>query len=321
MTTTLIGSKLRKIAEGMTPKITALRGPRLENTPKRQCQGQAARCEAGNLERVQRAMLKLANAWDEPTSPVPLAFHSLRTKAQIEPLVTKVIDHPSYYVVCETNKWRDNSPLAVEFRAWLDTQQSESDRIADDLRKTQDAVLAREAELKFANIPGFFPTPKAVIDLMLEHAQIEEHMLCLEPSAGKGDILERLTEIGYLAQGFEINQQLFEVCKLKRLDAMCVDFMAVKPGQLYDRVVMNPPFERGQDREHIRRAYQWLKPGGRLVAVASGATASTMAKTVEFIDWVQSLNGDVIKLPDGSFNGAFVSTGVSTCLIVLDKPA
>ena len=37
----------------------------------------------------------------------------------------------------------------------------------------------------------------------------------------------------------------------------------------YDRIVMNPPFEAGQDIDHVRHAFQFLKDGGRLVSIMS----------------------------------------------------
>ena len=35
----------------------------------------------------------------------------------------------------------------------------------------------------------------------------------------------------------------------------------------YDRIIMNPPFSNRQDAEHVRHAYDLLKPNGRIVAI------------------------------------------------------
>ncbi len=35
----------------------------------------------------------------------------------------------------------------------------------------------------------------------------------------------------------------------------------------YDRVLMNPPFEHGQDMDHVRHAYELLASGGRIVSI------------------------------------------------------
>src|SRR3546814_13421981 len=47
------------------------------------------------------------------------------------------------------------------------------------------------------------------------------------------------------------------------------DFLTLPPSPIYDRIVMNPPFDRGRDCDHVRHAFGFLKPGGILVAVMS----------------------------------------------------
>ena len=41
----------------------------------------------------------------------------------------------------------------------------------------------------------------------------------------------------------------------------------------FDRVVMNPPFCRGRDLDHVRHALRFVAPGGRLVAIMSAGVA------------------------------------------------
>jgi SAM-dependent methyltransferase len=61
----------------------------------------------------------------------------------------------------------------------------------------------------------------------------------------------------------------------------CLDFLAFRPGYLYDRVLMNPPFH--SEIEHVRHAYSLLKPGGILVSVMSNAIYTRQnRKTEEF---------------------------------------
>jgi 16S rRNA G1207 methylase RsmC len=45
------------------------------------------------------------------------------------------------------------------------------------------------------------------------------------------------------------------------------DFLDVTPRRAYDRVVMNPPFTRGQDLKHVKHALQFLAHGGALFSV------------------------------------------------------
>ncbi len=60
----------------------------------------------------------------------------------------------------------------------------------------------------------------------------------------------------------------------------------------FDRVVMNPPFERQQDIDHVSRAAGMLKPGGRLVSVMSaGVTFRENNKTRWFRDLIETFAG------------------------------
>lgn len=61
---------------------------------------------------------------------------------------------------------------------------------------------------------------------------------------------------------------------------------------------------------------------GECVAVmGSGFTFRDTAKATEFRAWLYKLGATVEGLPDGSFKGAFRSTGVAAHLVVIDKPA
>lgn len=172
-------------------------------------------------------------------------------------------------------------------------------------------------------IPGFFPTPKTVIGKMLDRAKIEPGMSVLEPSAGKGDILDALKSRHPEAQAkaLEISGDLRAVIEGKGHTVAGEDFL--EHGEKYDRVIGNPPFENHQDIDHLRHAYSLLKPGGRVVFVmSSGPFFREQNKDREFREWFDSIGGEVEDLPQGSFAGsdAFRQTGVSTKLVTIDKP-
>lgn len=73
-------------------------------------------------------------------------------------------------------------------------------------------------------------------------------------------------------------------------------------------MVINPPFDRGSDIEHIKHAYRKLKPGGRLVAICANGPRQ------------QEVMGEIcsawIDLPAGSFKEQ--GTSVSTAIVVID---
>lgn len=130
-------------------------------------------------------------------------------------------------------------------------------------------ILIAERELIGKKLPGFFPTPRPVIEQMLELAGIESHHRVLEPSCGKGDILDALKEShqDIMLHAIEWNRTLSDVLSAKGHDVEYGDFL--EHVGVYDRILMNPPFEQGADMAHIQHAYSLLVAGGRLVSVIS----------------------------------------------------
>lgn len=148
----------------------------------------------------------------------------------------------------------------------------------------------------------------------------------LEPSAGTGRIVEAL-----LARGVqhltvvEKDEAVFrEVAALVPVHGNGLfneDFMEWEPvGKLpIDGVVMNPPFSGGQDTDHVRRAFGFLRPGGTLIAImGTHWTFAGDRKACAFRDWLTSLMPSTTHswadLPVGSFteSGTGVATGVLT---------
>lgn len=80
---------------------------------------------------------------------------------------------------------------------------------------------------------------------------------------------------------------------------------------LFDRVIMNPPFENGSDIKHIRHALSFLKPGGRLVAICAAGPRQREAFQSEAEEWID--------LPAGSFKSQ--GTDVNTAVVVFQKPS
>jgi len=96
-------------------------------------------------------------------------------------------------------------------------------------------------------------------------------------------------------------------------------FFDVVPTPIYDKVVMNPPFEKQADIDHVLHAFKFLKPGGRLVSImASSVTFRENKKTLDFKELVD-LHGFI----EHNLAGAFKASGtmVNTVTVVLDKAA
>lgn len=159
--------------------------------------------------------------------------------------------------------------------------------------------------------PGFFPTPRPVVVRMIEAAELAPGMLCLEPSAGTGNIARAILAAGVAVADLdcvEFVQAMATKLFLEGFSTRPGDFLALEPWRLFDRVLMNPPFEKRQDEAHIRHACTFLKPGGRLVAVCASPTGDRLASIA-----------DVQPLPDDAFRQSERPTGVRTSLVVIDN--
>jgi 16S rRNA G1207 methylase RsmC len=87
------------------------------------------------------------------------------------------------------------------------------------------------------------------------------------------------------------------------------DFLEKIPGlelEMFDRILMNPPFDHGSDIVHIQHARKFLKPGGRLVAICAGGP-----KQAEIL---KPLSNFWEELPAGTFEG----TQVRSVLLVIE---
>lgn len=184
-----------------------------------------------------------------------------------------------------------------------------------------DPIKTAERELKRKKIAGFFPTPRTLVERMLDHADIEDGHEVLEPSAGIGSIMDAIKERhpGANQHGIEQDYEIAKLLELKGHSHDRGDFL--KHDKTYDRIVMNPPFEHRQDEAHVKHAYSLLKPGGKMVAI-TGSGAHTNQRSAGFQDWLSTVGAKVYDNPDGSFNTeeAFKQTPVNTKMVIISKP-
>jgi ppGpp synthetase/RelA/SpoT-type nucleotidyltranferase/SAM-dependent methyltransferase len=193
----------------------------------------------------------------------------------------------------------------------------------------EDRIRELERKLIGMKFAGYFPTPQAAADAAVASAGIAPGMTVLEPSAGKGDMAEAIRRGAPDAKvkAIEIASSLAEVTRAKGFDTTAGDFLSLRPENLglFDRVVMNPPFENGQDMEHVRHAYTFVKPGGRLVAIVSeGPFFRNDGNAKSFRQWLDDVHGTAERLPEGSFKHHETSdrvTGVNARLVTITKAA
>lgn len=168
----------------------------------------------------------------------------------------------------------------------------------------------------------FFPTPESHAADLVALAGIEPGMTVLEPSAGHGMLAEAARAAGAKVDAVELAGDLREILQAKGFGLVGSDFMATTPAQSYDAVVMNPPFSNDMDVDHVRHAYDHLKPGGRLVAIVSATAGDRQNnKNKAFREWFDGLGGSEQAMPDGAFKASLNPTDVRTKIFVIDKPA
>lgn len=126
----------------------------------------------------------------------------------------------------------------------------------------------------FSDNPDFYPTPKALIDEMLAEVDVVGKVI-LEPSAGKGDIVDALIARG-AAQvlACENDPNLKWTLQMSQPDDgvfrfLKEDFLQVKAEEVshVDVIVMNPPFSEAQ--HHILHAWDIAPDGCTVVALCN----------------------------------------------------
>lgn len=186
-------------------------------------------------------------------------------------------------------------------------------------RKGADPVAVAERELIGLKLPGFFPTPDSLAKRMADLADIKPGQRVLEPSAGTGRLADAVKAKGATVETVEMQSKLRDILQKKGHNLVAADFTEMERKPAYDRIVMNPPFEKGQDMAHVKQAFDMLKPGGKLVAImGEGAFFRGDKQATEFRGWLDAQNGTHEKLPEGTFKES--NTGVNTRLVVITKP-
>ncbi len=172
-----------------------------------------------------------------------------------------------------------------------------------------------------------FYTPAPLAARMAELADVKPGMLVLEPSAGMGALAEAVNAACPEAKVIVCEFDPVAAAELRRrwdpiagVSLEPTDFLTVEPVAIYDRVVLNPPFTKGQDIAHVTHALKFLKPGGRLVALtAPGWQTAQSDKAFVFRGVIEDLGADIEEVPAGTFSGS--GTEIRTVLLVIDKPA
>jgi predicted RNA methylase len=190
--------------------------------------------------------------------------------------------------------------------------------LESDLEKArqEQKIADLERSLVGSQISGFFETPDPLVHRLLELADLHTGQRVLEPSAGRGSIAEKLCDKCNDLSVIELNYTLRELLELKGFKVVAQDFL--EHHESYDRIVMNPPFEKLQDIEHVRHAYNLLNKGGRLVSILSESVFFRReTKAENFRVWLEDVAAHVEVNPPDAFKAS--GTHVQTRTVVIDK--
>lgn len=177
---------------------------------------------------------------------------------------------------------------------------------------------------------GQFDTPDDVAQLAVDWAEIEEGMSVLEPSVGIGNIAVKAIRKGGWVTAVEIDRaradkfenlvQGMEEDAADYVGTHVEDFMMWDIGDVYDRVVMNPPFAGQADIDHVTQAFDLhLAPGGILVAIMSNSfTFRTNKKSVDFRQLLEDHEASIENIEAGAFKES--GTMIPTVMVKIRKP-
>jgi type I restriction-modification system DNA methylase subunit len=168
----------------------------------------------------------------------------------------------------------------------------------------------------------FFTTPKNIAELVVNLAQIGGLHDVLEPSCGRGGLVSEINKkvpcaiIEKDEENYNYTLKSFNCIGYKENGNR--DFLSVKPVEEFDRVVMNPPFSKQQDVDHILHAWEFLKPGGILVSICSPSPFfRENKKSIDFRQFLEDNEADIHDLPEGSFKES--GTNIRTKIIKVVK--
>ena len=123
----------------------------------------------------------------------------------------------------------------------------------------------------------FYPTPPELAEKMLDGMSVNYRDTILEPSAGKGDLVEAIKKHIHYSRydesdidAIEIDPELQHILRGKEIRVVHDDFLTFETLMRYDWIIANPPFSNGD--AHLVKALGLLKPGGTCVCLLNAET-------------------------------------------------
>lgn len=164
----------------------------------------------------------------------------------------------------------------------------------------------------------FFPTPPSLISKMIGDIDFSKVVHVLEPSAGKGDICDRIkariNDRDARIDTIEIDEDLQFILRGKGYNVIADDFLKFNTLKRYDLIVANFPFSEGE--AHLRKALSMIESGGNLVCLVNAETILNKCNNLRVeISSILEDNNASIEFLEGEFKEAERKTNVDVALI------
>lgn len=183
----------------------------------------------------------------------------------------------------------------------------------------------------FTDNKDFYPTPQNLIDKMLDGLDWKMIHTVLEPSAGKGNIVEALkkkedfnnrwyTTIKLNIDCIENDANLRAVLKEKDFRVVHDDFLTYDTMKEYDLIIMNPPFSNGC--KHLLKALEMQqRNGGAVICLLNAETLKNECNNERIMlnRMLEEYNADIQYIQD-AFMDAERKTNVEIALIKVKLP-
>lgn len=195
--------------------------------------------------------------------------------------------------------------------------------------------------MSFDSPKDFYPTPEHLINKMVSKLGSDwkrRIKYILEPSAGKGDLIDgykKIFEKGQEVNGFwcngyksnklaidvvEIDENLINTLRGKGYNVVFNDFLNYQPIRYYDLIIANFPFSDGV--KHFLKAIEIQgRTGGEIVAIINAETIkNTYSKDRIYLkQLLEKYNADIEFIKDG-FIDAERKTEVEVAMVYLKIP-
>ena len=253
----------------------------------------------------------------------------------------------AYAALCRNLASRLNIPT----RLWLDGPDAPPEARLERIHLTAELdIFGLAYERFFPEVfkaeHGQYFTPRPLVELMVDLADVRPGDRVLDPTCGSGTFMVVAQNRGAEVDGMEIDPELVALCRLNLAlhgtnprSVRQADLFRDAPTDQWDVVLANPPFSvrindpdalrhfslaqgRGRvvsDTLFLQAAHDRLRPGGRLAVVLPRSIL-----TNDSYQWLRSwLNARferraIISLPEGIFR-PFGGTTARACIVVLEK--